>query len=93
MAWTVFERKAAKKVLDKAPQEIRDKWTLWLEIVQHSGPRALRDIPGFHDEALKGPWAGHRASRLNIRYRVIYEVDERASRVIVEDVTRHDYSK
>ena len=92
--WRVRESKAARKVLDKAPTEIRKKWDLWLSIVEHAGPEALQRIPGFHDEALKGPLQGHRSSRLNDRCRVIYRVTREELTVHVVEVTRqHEYGR
>ena len=73
--------------------EIREKYDVWLGIVQVSGPQALRDIKGFHDEALKGKWAGYRSSRLNIQYRLIYRVDGNKLTIYVIDVTAHDYRR
>ena len=60
-------------------------------IVRISGPAGLRLIKGFHDEALKGQWKGHRSSRLGIQNRVIYKVEERKILVLVIDITPHDY--
>jgi addiction module RelE/StbE family toxin len=91
--WRISQSKASLKVLDTAPQEVKKKWTLWLAIVEHDGPEALRRFSGFHDEALKGQWIGHRSSRLNIRYRIIYRVNRDELTVDVIDVTRHDYKK
>ncbi|TAN04900.1 MAG: type II toxin-antitoxin system mRNA interferase toxin, RelE/StbE family [Rhodanobacteraceae bacterium] len=35
----------------------------------------MRLIRGFRDEALSGDWKGHRSSRLNEQWRVIYSVE------------------
>jgi addiction module RelE/StbE family toxin len=58
-----------------------------------SGPKGLRLIKGFHDEALSGEWKGHRSSRLGAKYRVIYQIH--ATEVLVQVVTlsAHDYRK
>jgi addiction module RelE/StbE family toxin len=53
----------------------------------------LRLIKGFHDEALRGEWKGHRSSRLNQQYRVIYRVEAERVDVLVVDVTPHDYRR
>ncbi len=58
-----------------------------------SGPAGLRLIKGFHDERLNGEWQGHRSSRLNAQYRVIYKVEDQRALVIVMDVTAHDYRR
>lgn len=53
----------------------------------------LRLIKGFHDERLQGEWEGHRSSRLNAQYRVIYKVEEQRVLVVIMDVTAHDYRR
>jgi mRNA-degrading endonuclease YafQ of YafQ-DinJ toxin-antitoxin module len=63
------------------------------DIVRISGPDGLKQIKGFKDEALSGVWNGHRYSRLNIQYRVIYKVKNDQFFVNVEKVTVHDYRR
>ncbi len=46
------------------PQEILKRCEKWKDIAGISGPLGLRQIAGFHDEALSGAWNGHRSSRL-----------------------------
>jgi addiction module RelE/StbE family toxin len=91
--WRVFESSTARKVLAKAPKEVREKYDVWQSIVKLSGPPGLRVIKGFHDEALKGNWKGYRSSRLNIQYRVIYHIDGDEVAVYVLDITGHDYRR
>jgi addiction module RelE/StbE family toxin len=50
-------------------------------------------IKGFHDENLRGEWAGHRSSRLGNQYRVIYRIEDREILVLVVDMTAHDYRR
>lgn len=81
MAWQVRETRDARKVIEKAPQAIADKYDQWLDFVRNNGPYALNTrFPGFHDKPLKGALAGLRESRLSDRYRVLYEVDGSKSR-------------
>jgi proteic killer suppression protein len=51
------------------------------------------ESPGWHDEPLKGKWAGHRSVRLNIAYRAIYRISNEGSLelVLVETVNKHRY--
>lgn len=58
-----------------------------------SGPVGLVAIKGFRDELLRGEWKGHRSSRLNQQYRVIYRIDRDRVFVEVVDVTAHDYRR
>ncbi|NND61347.1 MAG: type II toxin-antitoxin system mRNA interferase toxin, RelE/StbE family [Gammaproteobacteria bacterium] len=58
-----------------------------------SGPKGLRRIKGLNDESLRGEWKGHRSSRPNKQYRVIYKVREEEVIVLVVDVTAHDYRR
>lgn len=71
--------------------DILKRYEKWKDIVSISGPEGLRAISGFRDEALKGEWQGHRSSRLNIQYRVIYRVVREKVLVQVVSVTPHDY--
>jgi addiction module RelE/StbE family toxin len=89
--WEVYEHRRASKRLDRLSLEILKRYEKWKDIVKISGPSGLRLIKGFHDEALKGKWRGHRSSRLGQQYRVIYKVEEREVLVLVVDITAHDY--
>ena len=44
-------------------------------------------------EALRGEWEGHRSSRLNQQYRVIYRVEADKLFVLVFEITPHDYRR
>ena len=71
--WEVFEHRNVTKRLKRTPQEVLKRYEKWKDIVEVSGPEGLKLIRGFNDEALKGEWKGHRSSRLNQQYRVIYK--------------------
>jgi addiction module RelE/StbE family toxin len=89
--WEVYEHRRASKRLDRFSVEILKRYEKWKDVVKISGPSGLRLIKGFHDEALKGKWRGHRSSRLGQQYRVIYKIEERKVLVLVVDITAHDY--
>ncbi len=91
--WTIFEHRRVAKQLQSLPQEILKRYEKWKDIVQISGPRGLRFIKGFHDEALRSKWAGYRSSRLGLQYRVIYKIVESEIFVQVESLTAHDYRR
>jgi addiction module RelE/StbE family toxin len=91
--WEVFEHRRAGKQLDSLPLEVLKRYEKWKDIVRISGPSGLRLIQGFRDEALRGEWAGHRSSRLNLQYRVIYRVEQDRVLVEVVAVTPHDYRR
>jgi addiction module RelE/StbE family toxin len=91
--WTVLESKKVVKQLDKCPKEIIREFEAWKQVVELSGPIALRRIGGFRDHALKGQWQGARSSYLNIQWRVIYVVIENLVQVRILEVTPHDYRK
>lgn len=91
--WEVCEHRRADKSLARLPLEILKRYEKWKDIVRISGPAGLRLIKGFHDERLHGEWQGHRSSRLNAQYRVIYKVEDQRAVVIVMDVTAHDYRR
>ncbi|MGV7229864.1 MAG: type II toxin-antitoxin system mRNA interferase toxin, RelE/StbE family [Nitrospirales bacterium] len=73
--------------------DILKRYEKWKDIVSICGPDGLREIAGFRDEALRGEWKGHRSSRLNIQYRVIYKVEKDLVLVQVVNVSPHDYRR
>ena len=91
--WEVYESRSAEKQLDGLPVELLKRYEKWKDVVRISGPKGLRSIRGFNDEALSGDWSGHRSSRLNQQYRVIYKVFRETVSVQVIRVTAHDYRR
>lgn len=91
--WVVFEHRLVTKRLARLPVEVLKRYEKWKDIVEVSGPQGLRLIKGFKDEALRGEWEGHRASRLNDQYRVIYRVETDRLFVLVFELTPHDYRR
>jgi addiction module RelE/StbE family toxin len=92
--WRIQEhRRADRQLSGKVPIEILKRYEKWKDIVRLTGPTGLRAIKGFHDEALTGQWQGHRSSRLNVQWRVIYRVEADVFFVEVVQVTPHDYRK
>ena len=91
--WEVYEHRKVTRVLSRLPNEVLQRYEKWKDIVRISGPEGLRLIRGFSDEPLRGEWKGHRSSRLNIQYRVIYKIDRQSVFVKVEKVTPHDYRR
>lgn len=82
-----------KDLSARVPAEILKRYEKWKDIASLSGPPGLRAIKGFHDEALSGKWEGHRSSRLNEQWRVIYQVVADAMIVQVVRVTPHEYRR
>jgi len=91
--WQIYEHRRVDKQCATVPQEILKRYEKWKDIVAISGPLGLRQIAGFHDEALSGVWKGHRSSRLGAQYRVIYRVLSDNSIFQVMSVTAHDYRR
>lgn len=91
--WEIYEHQKVNKRLSRLPQEVLKRYEKWKDIVEVSGPQGLRLIKGFKDEALRGEWSGHRSSRLNQQYRVIYRVEADILYVLVLEVTPHDYRR
>ena len=83
----------AKKDLGKVPKYIYRKLMLWILQIELEGLEKVRMIHGYHDEPLRGQRTGQRSIRLNIVYRVIYEIhgDGIIEFVSIEEVNRHDY--
>jgi addiction module RelE/StbE family toxin len=91
--WEIYEHRKAVKQLESLPPDVLKRYEKWKDIVSISGPDGLRQIRGFRDEALSGEWKGHRSSRLNIQYRVIYKIEKDHVLVQVVNVTPHDYRR
>ena len=89
--WEVYEHRRAVRQLGRLPTEILERYEKWKDIVQISGPSGLKAIRGFNDESLRGEWTGHRSSRLNQQYRVIYRLERENVLVQVVRITAHDY--
>ena len=91
--WEIYEHRKAAKQLGILPAEVLKLYEKWKDIVSMSGTDGLRQIKKFRDEALRGEWKGHRSSRLNIQYRVIYKIQKDLVLVQVVYVTPHDYRR
>jgi addiction module RelE/StbE family toxin len=91
--WEIYEHRKAVKQLESLPPDVLKRYEKWKDIVSISGPDGLRQIRGFRDESLRGEWKGHRSSRLNIQYRVIYKIEKALVLVQVVNVTPHDYRR
>lgn len=91
--YTILEHKDVLKALKlkKIPVEIRKNYLAWKRIVELEGPQGLKLIKGFHDENLRGEWAGFRSSGLNRQWRVIYQIDKDKLIVYVIGVNPHTY--
>ena len=91
--WEIYEHRRVSKAISGAPLQVLKRYEKWKDIVRVSGPQGLRAIKGFHDEALRGKWRGHRSSRLGQQYRVIYQVEAQEIVVYVMELTAHDYQR
>jgi len=92
--WEIAEhRRVDKQLADAVPVDVLKRYEKWKDIARFSGPSGLRAIKGFHDEALSGEWKGHRASRLGLKWRVIYLVVANVLQIQVVHVTAHDYRR
>lgn len=92
--WEIEEHRRVDRQLSGAvPIDILKRYEKWKDIVRLSGPRGLRVIKGFHDEALTGEWKGFRSSRLGLQWWVTYQVVPDRVLVQVVQVTAHDYRR
>ncbi len=73
--WEILEKNTFQKGINKIPKEILKRYEVWKRIVELEGPDGLKKIRGFNDESLKGKWKGYRSSRLNYKWRVLYNVE------------------
>lgn len=91
----ITENKKAQKDLENAPKEILRAYEIWARMIEIHGVGVLRRFPGYRDELLRGSWQGFRSSRLNLKWRVIYQVSNNGEIEIVSvfRVTAHDYRR
>lgn len=91
--YVVAVTRSAEKQLKRVPAHIRAAVYLWVESVERLGLAKVREIPGYHDEPLKGQRLGQRSVRLNRAYRLFYEEDQRGQTVVVTviEVNKHEY--
>jgi addiction module RelE/StbE family toxin len=89
--WDVYEHRRVARQLGRLPAEVLERYEKWKDIVRISGPNGLKVIRAFNDESLRGEWAGHRSSRLNKQYRVIYRLEHENVLVQVVRISAHDY--
>lgn len=92
MTWTVDLADKVKKGLKRLPRHILANLLDWVEEVEERGLDEIRKLPGYHDEPLKGTWAGYRSIRLSRSYRAIYIVrGDKVKVVTVVEVNKHEY--
>ena len=92
--WRIEEhRRVDKQLSGSVSIEVLKRYEKWKDIARVSGPLGLRAIKGFHDEALSGEWKGHRASRLGLQWRVIYQIVAEVLLIQVVQVAAHDYRR
>ena len=90
--WQIVENhRVIKQLAGKTPPEVQKRYEKWKQTASVLGPEGLEAISGLHDEALRGKWKGHRASRLGLKWRVIYQVVEDVLLIQVVEVNAHDY--
>jgi toxin HigB-1 len=89
--WRIKEHRNIEKICRNLSPAVVKKYELWKNIIFRHGPEKLREFPGFHDEKLKGEREGQRLSRLSLRYRVIYAVEQDIVTVFVLEITPHNY--
>jgi len=91
--WRIEEHRRLDRQCLNVPQEVLKRYEKWKDLAAISGPAGLRHIVGLHDEALAGPWKGHRSSRLGLQFRVIYRVFTEDALFQVISLTAHDYRR
>ena len=90
---SIYEHRRVSKQLSSAPQDVLKKYEKWKDIVALSGPQGLRRLKGMYDEALSGEWKGYLSSCLNLKYRIIYKVENEQILIQVVNVRPHDYMR
>ena len=89
----IVESKKAQKDLDKAPKNVILSYEIWCRMLEEHGLKILKEFKGYHDEKLTGKIKNLRSSRLNKKWRVIYQRNQCNLIEIVNviRVTPHNY--
>jgi plasmid maintenance system killer protein len=90
MSWEVIDYKF-KKIIDKLPIQCKKKYAVFKYIVQAAGLDGVINSPGFHLERLKGKLQRYHSIRLNIAYRVIFEVNDQVKIIDIYEISKHKY--
>lgn len=77
----------------RIPKEVLKHYELCKRIIELEGPLSLRQIKGFHDEALKRECNDFWSSRLTSQWRVIYKVEKHECLVYVFDISPYNYKR
>ncbi len=92
--WEIQEhRRVDRQLSGRVPVEVLKRYEKWKDIARLSGPAGLMAIRGFRDEALSGVGKGHRSSRLDLPWRVIYQVEADVLLIEVVQLAPHDDRK
>ena len=91
MNWEVVDYKHTK-VINKLPIQCKKKYAVFKYIAQHSGLDGLGASPGFKLEVLKGKLSGLYSIRLNIAYRVVFDVKDEIRVIDILEVSKHEYN-
>ncbi len=91
MVWVVVDYKH-KKVIDKLPIQCKKKYAVFKYIAQYSGLEGLKAAQGFKLEQLKGQLAGLYSIRLNIAYRVVFDVQNEIRVIDILEISKHEYN-
>jgi addiction module RelE/StbE family toxin len=91
--WDIEEHRRIDGQFASLPLELQKRYEKWLDIAVSSGPPGLEAVRGFRDEGLSGKWRGHRSSRLNLQYRLLYRVHAGLHLIRVLEISPHDYRR
>lgn len=92
MNWEVIDYKH-KKIINNLPVQCKKKYSVFRYIAEYSGLVGLKSSPGFKLEILKGKLTGLYSIRLNIAYRVIFEIQEKIRVIDVIEISKHEYNQ
>jgi len=99
--WKVeFERPEAEAEAEKMIRdgtlttEDRRIITAWIRQVSLQGPESIQKDKRWADHDLEREWKGYRSSAFSNRGRIIYRIEEKVIKVLIERITvEHDYRR
>lgn len=92
MVWVVVDYKF-KKLIAKLPVQCKKKYAVFKYIAEQSGLDGLKSSPGFKLERLKGKLNGLYSIRLNLAYRVVFDLQENLRVIDIYEISKHKYGQ
>jgi mRNA-degrading endonuclease YafQ of YafQ-DinJ toxin-antitoxin module len=86
----------AERLINDGSLSLEDRRviTAWIRQVSLQGPDSIRRDKRWADHPLEREWKGYRSSAFSNKGRIIYRIEEKVVKVLIERITvEHDYRR